>query len=207
MKEGILKMKKRKLLLAAIALLVVFAIGTTIAYLTDTTTTLTNTFTMGDVEITLTEPNWDPDDALGLVPGATVTKDPTITNTGTSDAYVFIKVVEPCVNGKKAFTYTLNSGWVAKDSPAPTCSGDTDLETVYAYGTSSAMTNLAATNPDTATPALFSNVTLNTALLATDLTNLSARTSIDMDVTGYAIQSENLSSAAPATVWTTLSSN
>jgi predicted ribosomally synthesized peptide with SipW-like signal peptide len=71
-------MKNRKNLIAILAILIVatIAIGGTLAYLTDTQT-ITNTFTVGDVEIELEEPNWVEPDAI--FPGMSYPKDPTIT--------------------------------------------------------------------------------------------------------------------------------
>ena len=54
-------MKKRKTIIAAVVLLLVFVVGRAVAYFTDTES-VTNTFTIGNVDITLTEPNWDDTD-------------------------------------------------------------------------------------------------------------------------------------------------
>ncbi len=73
--------KNRKYLIAilSICLVAALAIGGTIAFLTDKDE-VTNTFTVGDLDITLTEPNWnDETDGKDLVPGDTEVKDPTIT--------------------------------------------------------------------------------------------------------------------------------
>ena len=51
-------MKKKKTILAALVLLLVVAVGGAIAYFTDTDTK-TNTFTIGNVDISLTEDGWD----------------------------------------------------------------------------------------------------------------------------------------------------
>ena len=199
-------MKKRKLLLAALAFLFILGIGSTIAYLTDTTDVKTNTFTIGGVEIELNEDAWDSGygaTPTALVPGQQVTKDPVIENTGDVSAYVFMKVVEPCVNGKKVFTYTINSSW--STVTAGTCSGDTDATSVYAYGSSSAMTELAE---DATTPALFNGstnqVTLNQNLDNTDIEELRGRDAtdhtVDMTLTGYGIQKENVT-GTPSSIW------
>jgi predicted ribosomally synthesized peptide with SipW-like signal peptide len=74
--------------LLAIVLVAVVAIGGTLAYMTDSETK-TNIFSVGDLDITLTELNFDPDDALAIVPGDTFEKDPTITlEADSNDAYV-----------------------------------------------------------------------------------------------------------------------
>ncbi|MDO5323968.1 MAG: TasA family protein, partial [Clostridia bacterium] len=52
-------MNKKKVLVLAVSvcLVAILAIGGTLAYFTDTDAK-TNTFTVGNVDITLTEPNW-----------------------------------------------------------------------------------------------------------------------------------------------------
>lgn len=84
---------KKKITLVATSVLLVAAlvIGGTLAYFTDTETK-TNTFTVGNVDITLTEPNWKNDNAK-LIPGRVIAKDPTITlKSGSERAYTFMKV-------------------------------------------------------------------------------------------------------------------
>lgn len=90
-------MKKKSILLAATAVMLVAAmsIGGMLAYFTDTAEK-TNTFTVGKVDITLTEPNWDEaakKELNKLIPTRTIPKDPTITVAEDSEtAYTFMKV-------------------------------------------------------------------------------------------------------------------
>ena len=194
-------MKRRKIIIAAVALLTLFLIGGTMAYFTDTES-VTNTFTLGNVNITLTEPNWVAANAEGLLPGAVVAKNPTINNVGASSAYVFLKVTEPCYATNKVFTYTVNSGWTTVGS-AGVCSGTgtSTIETVYAYGGTN-MTELQASN---STNALFDNVTVNGNLDSTAVSALS-QSAIQIVVDAYAIQKDNLASANPSSVWANFSS-
>lgn len=77
------------------------------AYLTDNAGA-ENVFTVGEVDIELTEPSWpgsnedghpDPDKPVeDLVPNEEVPKDPQIENTGTNDAIVFMTVDVPVHN-------------------------------------------------------------------------------------------------------------
>lgn len=85
-------MKKKILALCAAFLLSATAIiGGTLAYFTDTDNK-TNTFTVGKVDITLTEPNWKKEQAK-LMPSRVIPKDPTITVAADSErAYTFMKV-------------------------------------------------------------------------------------------------------------------
>ena len=203
-------MKKGKLILAAVALLALFFIGGTMAYFTDTKQ-VTNTFTLGDVKITLTEPSYVANNSNGLMPGAVIPKDPIITNVGTSSAYVFMKITEPCYDGNKIFDYQINAAWSVVSGAGTACgasgSGVTTAETVYAYGTSAQMTELPVTSGSNATPALFSQVTLKSTLTQTEVEALNtwdatAGNDIKIVVDGYAIQKDNLGSTASATVWT-----
>ena len=88
-------MKKKLVTGALIAAFGAVAItGGTLAYFTDTDDA-TNTFTVGNVDITLTEPNWEgtgSQDAPEVYPGEALAKDPTVTNDGANPCFVRIKV-------------------------------------------------------------------------------------------------------------------
>ena len=210
-------MKKTKTIIAAVILLLVFLVGGAIAYFTDTEQK-TNTFTIGSVDITLTETGWEaltdtddddiPDDAEDMLPGESVTKDPTINNVSTSNpAYVFAKVEVPCTTivapattSEELFTYSTNAGWteltISNELPVACTSGGTATH-VYYYGSNGTLTSLAAgastTNP------VFSSVTLRSTLKGNE--GLTGNKQIV--VTGYGIQTEGLglNSVTPANVW------
>lgn len=69
--------------------------GLTNAYLTEHPKAIANLISSGSVDVELTEPAWQPENALGLVPGSVVPKNPTATNTGKSDAWIFLRVSVP----------------------------------------------------------------------------------------------------------------
>jgi len=113
-------MNRKKMLFTAIVLTLVILIGGLLAYFTDTDTKR-NVFTLGLVDITLTEPKWDSDTrdgwdydgegswgyydaSIGIAPGTKYWKDPTIENTGANDAYVFLKVEIPVLGSTELFT-------------------------------------------------------------------------------------------------------
>ena len=88
-------MKKKTILVAAIAVMLVAAlvVGGTLAYFTDKTEAKKNTFTVGNVAIDLKEPSWKENESHTLLPGARYAKDPTITvKEGSQDAYVFLEI-------------------------------------------------------------------------------------------------------------------
>lgn len=88
-------MKKKTILVAAIAVMLVAAlvVGGTLAYFTDKTEAKPNTFTVGNVKIDLTETAWHDNDDHTLVPGKFYDKNPTITvDAKSQNAYVFLKL-------------------------------------------------------------------------------------------------------------------
>lgn len=89
-------MKKKILTLGLVAALsATAAIGGTLAYFTDTADA-TNTFTVGNVDIKLTEPGWDKvkEDKANenVYPGQILAKDPTVTNNGKNPCFVRVSV-------------------------------------------------------------------------------------------------------------------
>lgn len=103
-------MKKRTLIIL-VALVAVFgmAVGGTIAWLTDQTEPITNTFTVGNINIELEETVRE----FKMVPGVTIAKDPKITVMSGSEAcYLFVKV-EKSTNLDNFINYTMATGWTA----------------------------------------------------------------------------------------------
>ena len=104
--------KKKIVSLCLAAVLVVMAIaGATVAYFTDTDAK-ENTFTVGNVDITLTEPNWESSgsvDAPDVYPGEPLAKDPTVTNSGKNPCFVRISVANlDQFDNKGDITYRTN---------------------------------------------------------------------------------------------------
>lgn len=96
-------MKKYVRVLGAFVLcLTVFgaSAGVSGAYLAKSINELNNVITPGSIEIDLTEMEWNPENGKDLVPRESVAKDPTVTNTGKNDAWVFLRVDIPvrCVS-------------------------------------------------------------------------------------------------------------
>ena len=86
--------KKITALCLCVALLAVAVVGASLAYFTDTKTA-SNEFTVGDVNIELTEPLWESSgkaDADTVYAGEPLKKDPTVENKGTNPCFVRIKV-------------------------------------------------------------------------------------------------------------------
>lgn len=103
-------MKKKSLaLVLALAMIVVCVVGGTLAWLIAETDSVTNTFTVGDINITLAETKTD----FKMIPGYTIAKDPTVTVVKDSEkCYLFVKVVES-TNLKQFISYTVDNGWTA----------------------------------------------------------------------------------------------
>jgi len=88
-------MKKKIIALALVLCLAAVAVvGGTLAYFTDVADA-TNTFTVGNVDIELTEPNWEEtgkEEAKDAYPGEPLAKDPKVINEGANPCFVRISV-------------------------------------------------------------------------------------------------------------------
>ena len=112
---------KKKSFIMALALVLVFAVavGGVVAWLTATTDPVKNTFTVGDINIALTETTGN---NYQVIPGDTQKKDPTVTvEAGSEACYLFVKIDETNntmkVNGKdvKIVDYAIATGWTQGD--------------------------------------------------------------------------------------------
>lgn len=100
--------KKTVALLLALVLVFGVAAGGTLAWLTDKTDAVTNTFTTSDINIKLEETKTD----FTMVPGYTIEKDPKVTVLkGSEDCYLFVKV-EESEKLETYISYTMANGWL-----------------------------------------------------------------------------------------------
>lgn len=187
-----MKKAKKVLLLALCAVLLVGAtIAGTVAYLTSTTTEVKNTFTAGNVKITLDEA---PVDANGkkldgvrvtansykLLPGHEYDKDPTIhVDANSEDCWLFVKVENSIADIEAEETIAkqlADNGWTP-------VSGETN---VYAYREAArASENIYV---------------FKSFKIKGDITNdvLAAYAGKTIEVTGYAVQKDGFASATDA---------
>lgn len=175
--------KKIVALCLCIAMLTIAIAGGTLAYFTDTDAK-TNTFTVGNVDIKLEEPNWDTDgseDAPEVYPGEALAKDPTVTNDGANPCFVRIKVEGwDCLGEAGDIIYrtdykdnTLGENWVKHTD------GYFYYTKVLAVGET--------------TDALFDQI-----VIPTGLTNGDGKTEFNIDVTAYAVQAQGAKSSFSA---------
>ena len=163
--------RKALVVLSLMMVLAVAAVGGTLAWLTDSTQEVKNTFTTSDIEITLTESeNLD----LKMVPGFTITKDPKVTvKAGSEACWLFVKV-EKSDNLDSFISYTVDSSWTALDG----------VTGVY-------YREVAATTADTDFPVLTSNqVTVKKEVTKSQMEALKAENAVQptLTFTAYATQ-------------------
>lgn len=196
---------KALLILVAIAVLVSVSVYATVAFFTDETS-VTNTFTVGRVHITLDEAQVNTDgtpvtpanrteegNKYHLLPGKTYTKDPVLTVKGESDsAYVRMMVTITCANeltaaynryGASTFTPDLllnnfGTGWTLHASYSDT----TNNSLIFEYRYSGPVTPAGT---DVRLPALFDSFTIPGAFDGADLASIA---SMSITVQGHAIQ-------------------
>ena len=172
-------MKKRTLIIL-VALVAVFgmAVGGTIAWLTDQTEPITNTFTVGNINIELKETATD----FKMVPGVTIAKDPNITVKTVSEACSLFVKVEKLTNLNDFITYTMAAGWIAL----------TSVDGVY-------YREVDATASDTTFSVLANDqVTCNDTVTKAMMDALTEATHPTLTFTAYAVQQSGSASAAEA---------
>lgn len=178
------KIRNRRIAMTVALVLVValVSVGGTIAWLTDKTEAVTNTFTVGNIDIALAETTSN----YKMVPGNTIAKDPTVTVKANSEAcYLFVKIEESS-NLKSYIDYSVAEGWTAL----------TGVTGVY-------YREVAATTTDTAFSVLTSDqVTVKDTVTKTMMDDLgkTGATQPTLTFTAYACQKDNVSTAADA--WT-----
>ena len=162
----------------AVVLLVGCIIGGTVAWLTDQTNPITNTFTYGDIKIELAEttgPNYK------IVPGVDISKDPKVTVKANSEAcWLFVEVKETGTFVANKVTYAIADGWTA----LPGVNG------VY-------YRQVGFVTENTAFSVLKDNkITVSSELTKTEIQNITAQPKLTF--TAYAVQKDGIDDVATA---------
>lgn len=205
-------MKKRTMIfITAMVLLFAIVTGSTLAYMTQTTETVKNTFTYGSVVIALDEGKVDTstgkhidsgatrvtENSYRLYPGSVYDKDPTIYvgnakgSIESEDCYLFVKVVNPIkaleADGDTTIAKQMEAlGWVELDA----------TNGIYYYdGVKQGKNDTTKTVSNGETIKVFNTVTINPKATFSGSYN-------PVTVTAFAVQAEGFSSANEA--WTKL---
>ncbi len=197
-----MKTKSKALLLTLCAVLLVTAsVLGTMAYLTSTAS-VENTFTVGQVKITLDEAQVDEsgnpvegnvrvaENSYKLLPGHTYTKDPIVHVASTSeDCYLFVKVDNQiaaieATNAEVASQMT-QKGWAAVEGAAG----------VYVYTQNSTPAVVAGGSNVT----VFDDFTISGTVNNTTLATYNGKT---ITVTAYAIQADGFAGKTASEIWT-----
>lgn len=175
-------MKKKVLSIVAVVLVLCCAIGGTLAWLTDKTASVKNTFTVGDINIELTETTTN----YKMVPGNTISKDPKVTVKANSEAcWLFVKV-EKSSNFDSFMTYDMADGW----TELPSVTGVYYRE----VAATTAATDFSVLKGD--------SVSVKDTVTKADLNDLTQNTFPTLTFTAYAVQKDNVADAA--TAWSKL---
>lgn len=199
-----------KNMVAGLSLCGVLAMGAIAAYFTDTDT-VSNKFIVGKIDIDLTEPTWDsypdedgdgvPDIAESITPNKEIAKDPTITNIGENDAYIFAKVCVPYGNLETAqndgttnpatkselFSYTPENGWLEINIEEDAENG----VIIHTYAYTNENDEMTPVEKD-ASILLFSSVRLANVLNDSQSSIALEKTMRQLDVFAYGIQTADL---------------
>ena len=191
--------KSGAVVLAAAAII---AVGTATSFFTDRDGA-SNIFTVGNIDISLEEPNWDPESGKDMTPMKEVAKDPMVVNEGANDAYVFVQVTVPkalvATAGKdgtheeaairELFSYDVNRGWTQVKKE------EEDEKTVYTYGYTEDDGTMKALAKASRTDPVFDSVTLIN-LIEGQMDSSELRIEVD----ALAIQTRDIGKADPEAV-------
>lgn len=176
-----------RVLVMAVALTLIIGgiIGGSVAWLTATSDTVTNTFTVGDIQIELKETTGN---NYTMVPGNDISKDPKVTvKKGSEACWLFVKI-EGKNNIENFVTYEIADGWTAL----------TGVTGVFYR-----KVDAAKTEDSTPFSILKSDkVTAKTTVTKEMFKDLTEDTYPKLLFTAYAIQSDNISDAT--TAWNNL---
>lgn len=194
-----MKKTKKVLILGLCAVLLVAAsVLGTMAYLTDTKS-VTNTFTVGNVAITLDEANVNPDgtkkdesrvatNTYKLMPGHEYLKDPTVHVTaGSEDCFLFVKVE----NGISDIETKTNADTIAAQMGANNWKPVDGVANVYVYAEGKDPTVVQAG----ADKLVFANFTIDG-----NVDTFEGKVQ-DIVVTAYAIQADGFANATAKAIW------
>lgn len=172
--------RRLALTLCLIVATMLVSVGGTLAWLTDKSDTVVNTFTPSDINIELTESeNLD----LKMVPGSTITKDPVATVKGGSEAcYLFVEIVKSENYDTYLENYAVADGWKELEGVAG----------VY-YRT------VAASDEDQEFSVLENDqVTVKTSVTKAQMEAIKTSGQPTLTFTAYAVQSDNVADVATA---------
>lgn len=169
-------------LVLALVLTLGCVVGGTVAWLTAESTVVTNTFTVGDINITLTETTGT---SYKVIPGATQNKDPKVTVAlGSEECYVYVKVTNNLVIGSDIV------GTINIDTTKWTAVGTSGNTTLYRYKDVVDAASAAQVLP------VFTTVSYDgEKILKSNISQLKDKTIV---VQAYAHQSENITNVTVA---------
>ena len=174
--------------LLAFVLVIGCSLGGTLAWLTDKTGAVTNTFTVGDINITLTETERE----YKILPGVDIPKDPKVTVEANSEAcWLFVKVDEVnwpnFMDGEnRKVNYRIADGWALLD--------EKNHPGVY-YREVDAAT---AEKGETYGVLLNNEVTVSDTLTKSEIAEVKKQGQPLLTFTAYAVQKEGVNTAAEA---------
>lgn len=184
-----MKARSKALLLALCAvLLVAVSVLGTMAYLTSTTKVITNTFTVGNINIELTETKPENKQAK-IIPGVDIEKDPKVTVKANSEAcWLFVEVKQEGTFVANKVMYSIADGWTALTGVDGVYYREVDAVTTdtdfYVLAGNTAHPNGVVTVKDTLTKA--------------EVDAITDKNQPKLTFTAYAVQKEGIDTAAAA---------
>lgn len=188
--------KKIVAALLAVVLLIGIGVGGTLAWLTATSGTVTNTFTVGDINITLQEHELKADGTFDttkevtennnykVIPGGEQPKDPFVTVKANSEnCYVYVMVENNLtIDNKIVVNYDINTtDWIQVATKTNETTGA--VTTLYRYK------DIVSNNTADQIKTVFTKVSYSNTILKSNITQLQGKTIV---LNAFAHQSDNI---------------
>ena len=166
------------IMLLALVLVIGVAAGSTVAWLTAKTDSVVNTFTYGDINITLAETTGN---SYKIIPGKDISKDPKVTvKDGSEACWLFVKVEKEGDFVENKVTYEIADGWNAL----------TGVDGVY-------YREVGAVTADTDFAVIKDNrITVSDQLTKAEVNSITTQPTLTF--TAYAVQQDGINDAATA---------
>ena len=194
--------KKLWITIACLSVILCTLVTGSIAWLTDKTTKITNTFTPSNIDVELVEANHGTDYKFKMIPGKTYAKDPKVTVAANSEAcYVFVKVDESATL-KTYIEYAIASGWnQLKDAQDNVVTGVYYREVSTEDAKNGVTYTVLGADPNNTNKWVENQVYVKTTVTKSDMQDLNkaGATQPTLTFTAYACQKEGFDT--PAAAW------
>lgn len=180
--------KKLVIAVIALSLALICAVGGTLAFLVAESNSVVNTFTYGNITLTVTETKGEQKENVrefaNVIPGSVVEKDPTVTVKGNSeDCYVYVMIIDGLnIPSRERVSFNVNQDWEKINDH----SEENLVYTLYKY-----KSKVEKSSDDQDLIPVFNKVKFDESLNNDDLNALKQKSYTTITIKAFAHQAQN----------------